>query len=69
MGFQSYMDDVRSQLTCNAPDSEHVTFGFTEEQIRDERLYFFRCFRKSLSPYKALTFFRMHLNEKSQCPN
>lgn len=63
MGFQSYMEEVNSQLTCNDPDSEYVTFEFTKEQIQEEKLYFFRCFRKSLSSYKALTFFSEHLKE------
>lgn len=62
MGFQTYMDDVRSQLTCNAPNSEHVTFEYTPEQVQEHLIYFLKCFKRNLSPYKALTFFIDYLN-------
>lgn len=63
MGFQKYMEDVRSQLECNCTDEnrDYTVFTFTPEQVNKEMIYFFRCFGRNLSAYKALTFFSDHL--------
>ena len=66
MGYQTYMDQVRLLLECNCPveNPDYIVFTFTTDQVNAERIYFLRCFRQNLSPYKALTFFSDHLKPK-----
>jgi hypothetical protein len=65
------MEDVRSQLLCNNPDSntDQVLFTFSEKEVNENIIYFFRSFRENLSAYKSLTFFMYYLNEKSSAPS
>ena len=31
--LEEYIADAKSQLTCNAPNGEYITYNYTEEQI------------------------------------
>lgn len=74
MGFQTYMENVRSQLTCNNTEEERdfIVFDYSQDFINSHRVYFMRSMVAGLSPYKALTFFsdwledqKCHVNQKS----
>lgn len=67
MGFQTYMDEVRSMLKCNRPDPKQFSFDYNIEQIDQEKLHFFQSFRGGLSSYEALMHFNGHLENKRQC--
>ena len=62
--FEGYIKRVKEQLTCNAPNSEFITYEYTEEQVDDSLQYFRECQRVGLSPYKALLFFNDYLSER-----
>lgn len=67
MGFQAYMDEVRSMLKCNRPDPKQFSFDYNIEQIDQEKLHFFQSFRGGLSSYEAMMHFNDHLKEKGKC--
>lgn len=72
MGFQTYMERVRSQLECNtdmSKERDYIVFTYSEEQVNQERVYFMRCMRRNLSPYKALTFFHDWLEDQKDLVN
>ena len=62
--IEEYIADAKSQLTCNAPNSEYITYLYTEKQIDNNIQYFKDCLDQGLSAYKALLFFSDYLNEK-----
>lgn len=58
--FDDFMDDVYSQLECNATEeykSKYIVFTYSEEDIKSHIEYFKKCYKDHLSAYKALTFF------------
>lgn len=63
--FNDYLQDVKSQLTCNEKDDEDkgkfVTYDYTDKQIDENLEYFKKCMKSNLSAYKALLFFSDHL--------
>ena len=64
--FQLYIIDVKQQLYCNASDEykkEYITYNYTNEQVDNNLMYFEKCMRDGLSPYKALLYFGDYLNE------
>jgi hypothetical protein len=62
ISLTDYLQDVKSQLCCNAPDSEFTTFDFTNEQVDSHKDYFKLSRMRGLSPYYALFFFNDYLN-------
>lgn len=63
--FDGYLQDVKSQLTCNATieySSMYITYTYTNEQIESNLNYFRDCLKHGLSAYKALLFFGDFLN-------
>lgn len=69
MKFKDYIEDVKSQLTCNEKDDEDkgkfVTYNYTDKQIDENLDYFKRCTKAKLSAYKALLFFNDHLHDNA----
>lgn len=65
MKFDNYIEDVKSQLTCNEKDDEDkgkfVTYDYIDKQIDENIEYFKECMKSGLSAYKALLFFYDHL--------
>ena len=62
--FEGYIKRVKEQLTCNTPNSEFITYEYSENQVDDNLEYFRECMQSGLSPYKSLLFFDDYLNEK-----
>jgi len=62
--IDEYISDAKSQLTCNAPNDEYITYDYTESQIDANLDYFEKCMEDGLSAYKALLFFNDYLNEE-----
>lgn len=61
----NYIDDVKSQLYCNATEeyrSYYITYDYTNEEVDRNIDYFNVCQRNGLSPYKALLFFYDYLS-------
>lgn len=59
--FKRYMNDVYSQLECNVTDDykekyPYNVFGYTKQEIDDNKIHFLTCYRTQMSAYKALTF-------------
>jgi len=68
MTFKKYIEDVKSQLYCNATDDykkEHITYMHSIEEIDNNLDYFKECKKSGLSPYKALLYFFDYLDEKN----
>lgn len=64
MEFDLYLEACILQLSCNSPEENRfITFDYTEKQLQDNLDYFKECFKKGLSPYKALSLFYFALNE------
>lgn len=62
MSFHEYMQDVYSQLYENTTEEyrqkyPYNVFGYTKEEIDNNKLYFITCHSKGISAYKALTMF------------
>jgi hypothetical protein len=67
MNFEEYLDDVKSQLYCNASShyrSNYVTYGYSNSQIEENLIFFNDCFNSRLSAYKALLFFSDYLKNE-----
>ena len=60
--FEEYLNDIKSQLTCNSPEVDFITYDYAEQQIDENLDYFKDCWRDGLSGYKALLFFSDYLN-------
>lgn len=63
---REYIDNVKSQLHCNASQEysdSHVTYLYSNEQIDDNLDYFEKCRKDKLSAYKSLLFFEDYLTE------
>jgi 5'-nucleotidase len=54
--IKAYIQRVKDRNNLE-PNGEDVTFNYNESVIDLYTDYFKRCFRRNLSPYKALTFF------------
>jgi len=68
MNFEEYLDDVRSQLYCNASShyrSNYITYDYSNSQIEDNLIFFKDCYKSNLSGYKALLFFSDYLNDEN----
>lgn len=66
MNFEEYILNAKSQLYCNASDEykkEHITYGYTNEQIDENWFFFKQCYDMNLSEYKALLFFSDYLGQ------
>lgn len=64
--LESYIDDVKRQLVCNASlefSNQNITFNYTEADIAFYLDYFQKCHKFGLSAYKSLTFFQNHIND------
>ena len=64
MTIDEYMNDVFSQLDCNASDdyrSKHIVYMYEPEQVTVNMDYFMACLRGGMSAYKALLFFHDYL--------
>ena len=62
--FDIYIEEVRSQLTCNASleyQSKYITYTYSNEQVNDNKEYFEKCMNHGLSAYKSLLFFDDYL--------
>lgn len=62
--IDEYMEDVYSQLECNASDdfkSKHIVYNYTPEEVDINADYFEACFMGHMSAYKALLFFHDYL--------
>ena len=62
--FGEYMDKVYEQLEENVTDEWREkypfnVFGFTKEQVDSHVNHFIECYKSGMSPYKALTFFKL----------
>lgn len=56
--FNKYMEDVYSQLECNASNEykkTYITFTYSKEEIEENIEYFKECYNENISAYKALT--------------
>ena len=65
--FKDFMDDVYSQLECNASDeykSKYNTFTYSNETVRYNERYFRQCYKDGLSAYMALTLAMGFLNDE-----
>jgi hypothetical protein len=66
MTFEKYIEDVKSQLTCNASDeyrSKNITYGYIDKDI-DNNFEFFRVMLKcQISAYKALLYFSDYVGQ------
>lgn len=54
------MDDVYEQLYCNATEeykSKYITYTYTNEEVKDNLIFFRKMYNKSISAYKSLLFF------------
>ena len=61
--IEEYIEDAKSQLFCNQTgDVNYITYGYTNEQIDENKKYFEYTLSQSLSAYKALLFFSDYLN-------
>lgn len=64
--FEKYIEDVKSQLTCNASDeyrNKNITYGYTYKDI-DSNFEFFRVMLKcQISAYKALLYFSDYVGQ------
>lgn len=63
--FEDYILDVKSQLICNASEeykSKYITYNYSNEDIDNNKNYFYTCYNDNLSAYKALLFFYDFLN-------
>lgn len=64
--FEEYIKDVKSQLVCNATKeykSEHITYMFSNQEVDNNLDYFLKSMNDGLSPYKALLYFDLYLEE------
>lgn len=65
--FEKYIEDVKSQLTCNASDeyrNKNITYGYTDMDI-DSNFEFFRVMLKcQISAYKALLYFSDYVGNR-----
>ena len=60
-----YIEEVKLYLTCNNDIyCGFYTFDYSDEQVNNNYDYFIDCFKRGLSPYKALLFFYDYLQEK-----
>lgn len=62
--FDLYIEDVKSQLECNATDSfkkEFITYSYSNELVDKNLDYFKKCQLEGLSGYKALLYFSDYL--------
>ena len=58
--FDLWMESVYELLECNMSEEDkkrYVCFGYTEEFVKSQLKYFFKCFELGMSAYKALTLF------------
>ena len=66
MTFDEYIEDVKSQLECNASDeykSKYVVYAYSEEDVVNNLGYFFNMWHNDISAYKALLFFHDYLRQ------
>ena len=55
--YKQYVADLKSQLCCNDPLPDCISYDYTDDQIDDNSKYFKNCHKRGLSAYKALLFF------------
>ena len=63
--FNLYLNSVKEQLSCNTSEefkSQYITYDFSNEEVDNNQEYFKKSMISSLSPYKALLFFKNYLN-------
>ena len=62
---ECYIQAVKDNLTCNNDIyCGYYTYDYSNEQVNNNYDYFIDCFKRGLSPYKALLFFYDCLQEK-----
>ena len=58
--FEEYIEDVKSQLTCNATEeykSKYITYIHTNKEVSDNLDFFKVMYHCQISAYKALLYF------------